>query len=214
MPHVWALHDFFPTNDDEIQLTAGERILAYAERYTGSYTETPGWLTGKNSSGKIGLFPKKYTTSTEPARALRADSAAPVAGEPAVLNETGAPGIRPHTVTIPPAAYFPNSRDVDIEKGISTSHTAKLKHPSPSVSSFATVTDASTPTERFTLLPNIRSFRFPDFAFPSHPPSKIGQWCRSPTIASPKVNRAFDRSCPRYRSNLFQRIYCGSHVRL
>ncbi|EAU82730.2 hypothetical protein CC1G_10635 [Coprinopsis cinerea okayama7 len=47
--YVYALHDFIPENEDEVEFRAGERIEV-----------------GRNLAGKVGLFPQSYTTPAPP----------------------------------------------------------------------------------------------------------------------------------------------------
>ncbi|KAL1742816.1 hypothetical protein HDZ31DRAFT_65600 [Schizophyllum fasciatum] len=55
--YVYALHDFVPENDDEIDFKAGERIeIVERDDLYGD-----GWWKGRNLAGKVGLFPQTYT---------------------------------------------------------------------------------------------------------------------------------------------------------
>ncbi|KAL1702427.1 hypothetical protein EV121DRAFT_281858 [Schizophyllum commune] len=55
--YVYALHDFIPENDDEIDFKAGERIEVVEK--DDLYGD--GWWKGRNLAGKVGLFPQTYT---------------------------------------------------------------------------------------------------------------------------------------------------------
>ncbi|KAK7470077.1 hypothetical protein VKT23_001518 [Stygiomarasmius scandens] len=60
--YVYALHDFQPEHDDEVPFKTGERIEVVEK--DDAYGD--GWWQGRNTSGKVGLFPQSYTTSTPP----------------------------------------------------------------------------------------------------------------------------------------------------
>lgn len=176
--YVWAVHDFYPANYDEIQLKAGERILVQFERHVGNVLNswTTGWLMGTNSAGKTVLFPEKYTTSSQPALASdQGLSTRSVDTLPQVLCFTDTPAKKSYILAIPPAVYFPNSSDIDVEKGTSSPYIAQQEYLSPSSSSFATETDASSNTERLTFRKIFRSLRAPQGIFTFRPPSKTGQ---------------------------------------
>ncbi|KIY68400.1 hypothetical protein CYLTODRAFT_421620 [Cylindrobasidium torrendii FP15055 ss-10] len=59
---VYALHDFVPEKDDEVGFRAGEQIEVIEK--DDEYGD--GWWQGRNSFGKVGLFPQAYTTSDVP----------------------------------------------------------------------------------------------------------------------------------------------------
>jgi hypothetical protein len=61
--YVYALHDFQPENEDEVDFRAGEpiEVIEKDDQYS------DGWWQGRNLAGKIGLFPKSYTTPAAPA---------------------------------------------------------------------------------------------------------------------------------------------------
>ncbi|KAG2343720.1 hypothetical protein BDR05DRAFT_962839 [Suillus weaverae] len=61
--YVYALHDFQPENEDEVDFHAGEpiEVIEKDDQYS------DGWWQGRNLAGKIGLFPKSYTTPAAPA---------------------------------------------------------------------------------------------------------------------------------------------------
>lgn len=63
--YVYALHDFQPENEDEVDFRAGEpiEVIERDDQYS------DGWWQGRNLAGKIGLFPKSYTTPAAPAPA-------------------------------------------------------------------------------------------------------------------------------------------------
>ncbi|KAG2073640.1 hypothetical protein BDR04DRAFT_1094599 [Suillus decipiens] len=61
--YVYALHDFQPENEDEVDFRAGERIEVIEK--DDQYSD--GWWQGRNLAGKIGLFPQSYTTPAAPA---------------------------------------------------------------------------------------------------------------------------------------------------
>ncbi|GLB34278.1 putative sterile alpha motif containing protein [Lyophyllum shimeji] len=66
--YVYALHDFIPEHEDEVEFHAGERIeIIEKDDLYGD-----GWWQGRNLAGKVGLFPQSYTAPV-PA----ADSIAP-----------------------------------------------------------------------------------------------------------------------------------------
>ncbi|KAG1735024.1 hypothetical protein EDB19DRAFT_1638619 [Suillus lakei] len=61
--YVYALHDFQPENEDEVDFRAGEpiEVIEKDDQYS------DGWWQGRNLAGKIGLFPQSYTTPAAPA---------------------------------------------------------------------------------------------------------------------------------------------------
>ncbi|OAX43377.1 hypothetical protein K503DRAFT_862346 [Rhizopogon vinicolor AM-OR11-026] len=61
--YVYALHDFQPEHEDEIAFHAGQpiEVIERDDQYS------DGWWQGRNLAGKIGLFPKSYTTPATPA---------------------------------------------------------------------------------------------------------------------------------------------------
>lgn len=61
--YVYALHEFTPENPDEISLKVGERIEVVEK--DDEYGD--GWWQGRNSAGKVGLFPQSYTSAKPPA---------------------------------------------------------------------------------------------------------------------------------------------------
>ncbi|KAG9124589.1 polar growth protein [Ceratobasidium sp. 392] len=56
--YVWVQHDFNPRREDEIALRIGDRIevIERDEPYS------DGWWRGRDTHGRVGLFPKAYTT--------------------------------------------------------------------------------------------------------------------------------------------------------
>ncbi|THV03340.1 hypothetical protein K435DRAFT_775024 [Dendrothele bispora CBS 962.96] len=60
--YVYALHDFLPEHDDEVPFRTGERIEVIEK--DDMYGD--GWWQGRNTAGRVGLFPQSYTTSTPP----------------------------------------------------------------------------------------------------------------------------------------------------
>ncbi|PFH47127.1 hypothetical protein AMATHDRAFT_50532 [Amanita thiersii Skay4041] len=68
--YVYALHDFFPENEDEISFRAGDRIevIEKDEQYG------DGWWQGRNLEGNLGLFPQSYTAPAPPQPAMPATS--------------------------------------------------------------------------------------------------------------------------------------------
>ncbi|KAG2138092.1 uncharacterized protein EDB93DRAFT_729944 [Suillus bovinus] len=85
--YVYALHDFQPENEDEVDFHAGEpiEVIEKDDQYS------DGWWQGRNLAGKIGLFPKSYTTPAAPAppRASSPESTAgPFMNEPPDVLQT------------------------------------------------------------------------------------------------------------------------------
>ncbi|KAF7302766.1 hypothetical protein HMN09_00911700 [Mycena chlorophos] len=72
--YVYALHDFQPEHEDEVDFRVGEQIEVI-ER-DDAYGD--GWWKGRNVSGKVGLFPQSYTSESPPA-----DPPAPATPTPA-----------------------------------------------------------------------------------------------------------------------------------
>ncbi|KAH7108457.1 hypothetical protein BKA62DRAFT_682246 [Auriculariales sp. MPI-PUGE-AT-0066] len=74
--YVWAVHDFFPEHEDEIDFHAGDRIeiLERDDLYS------DGWWQGRNPAGKSGLFPQSYTSPTQPDAPLSATTRTPTGG--------------------------------------------------------------------------------------------------------------------------------------
>ncbi|KAG2143625.1 hypothetical protein DEU56DRAFT_791632 [Suillus clintonianus] len=68
LEYVYALHDFQPEHEDEVSFRAGEpiEVIEKDDQYS------DGWWQGRNLAGKIGLFPKSYTTPAAPAPARAA----------------------------------------------------------------------------------------------------------------------------------------------
>ncbi|KAF9478688.1 hypothetical protein BDN70DRAFT_879712 [Pholiota conissans] len=61
--YVYALHDFLPEHEDEVNFHAGERIEVVEK--DDLYGD--GWWQGRNLAGKVGLFPVSYTAPAPPA---------------------------------------------------------------------------------------------------------------------------------------------------
>ncbi|KAF8958503.1 hypothetical protein BDZ97DRAFT_1923678 [Flammula alnicola] len=61
--YVYALHDFLPEHEDEVDFRAGERIEVVEK--DDLYGD--GWWQGRNLAGKVGLFPMSYTAPAPPA---------------------------------------------------------------------------------------------------------------------------------------------------
>ncbi|KAF9534654.1 hypothetical protein CPB83DRAFT_802726 [Crepidotus variabilis] len=60
--YVYALHDFRPENEDELEFAAGERVeILEKDDLFGD-----GWWKGRNLAGREGLFPGSYTTAIPP----------------------------------------------------------------------------------------------------------------------------------------------------
>ncbi|KAL4245817.1 hypothetical protein ABKN59_001635 [Abortiporus biennis] len=60
--YVYAVHEFLPQHPDEISFKVGEKIevLEKDEVYN------DGWWQGRNTEGKVGLFPESYTSASLP----------------------------------------------------------------------------------------------------------------------------------------------------
>ncbi|KZV86236.1 hypothetical protein EXIGLDRAFT_725062 [Exidia glandulosa HHB12029] len=60
--YVYAVHDFEPEHEDEINFKGGERIevLERDDQYS------DGWWQGRNAAGRTGLFPQSYTSPNPP----------------------------------------------------------------------------------------------------------------------------------------------------
>ncbi|KAJ7103227.1 hypothetical protein B0H15DRAFT_201781 [Mycena belliarum] len=95
---VYALHDFAPEHEDEINFVAGERIEV-VER-DDLYGD--GWWRGRNLAGKVGLFPQSYTTTAPPADAPATPAAPTAQLPPAAPPET-------ESTTLQPLAEEPES---------------------------------------------------------------------------------------------------------
>ncbi|KAG1873618.1 hypothetical protein DFJ58DRAFT_721902 [Suillus subalutaceus] len=84
--YVYALHDFQPENEDEVDFRAGEpiEVIERDDQYS------DGWWQGRNLAGKIGLFPKSYTTPAAPARprasSLESSAGPSMNGPPDILQ--------------------------------------------------------------------------------------------------------------------------------
>ena len=85
--YVYALHDFTPENEDEIQFSAGDRIEVIEK----DEVYQDGWWQGRNLIGKVGLFPQGYTTSDlsvfQPQNAPQADDHRPNGSNSLSANE-------------------------------------------------------------------------------------------------------------------------------
>ncbi|KZV66858.1 hypothetical protein PENSPDRAFT_654567 [Peniophora sp. CONT] len=72
---VSALFDFVPENDDELPLEIGERIEVLEK----DQFHNDGWWTGRNASGRVGIFPANYAgpiaTPPSPSELSSPDSA-------------------------------------------------------------------------------------------------------------------------------------------
>ncbi|KZV67293.1 hypothetical protein PENSPDRAFT_654221 [Peniophora sp. CONT] len=138
--YVYALHDFQPENEDEVEFKAGERIEV-VER-DDLYQD--GWWQGKNLAGKTGLFPVSYTQpapraqSPPPASPRVADISASVSAPATVSTHPNVPSPPPQTQPLPSILTTSPS---DAEPDASTSSLLPLIEESePAVSTGGKVT--------------------------------------------------------------------------
>ncbi|KAH6914621.1 hypothetical protein BKA70DRAFT_1419581 [Coprinopsis sp. MPI-PUGE-AT-0042] len=120
--YVYALHDFQPENEDEVDFRAGERIEVVEK--DDLYGD--GWWQGRNLAGKVGLFPQSYTTAaspetngdgaeTPPVAATTAPGTGTMLQPLAEESETDSPMTKPTEIVSPvprqPAAAFLNGNE-------------------------------------------------------------------------------------------------------
>ncbi|EDR00524.1 uncharacterized protein LACBIDRAFT_334022 [Laccaria bicolor S238N-H82] len=87
--YVYASHDFFPENEDELSFRAGDRIEVVEK--DDMYGD--GWWQGRNLKGKVGLFPKSYTAPASPPTEVPAPQPTPFDSAETSSSPTGEPEI-------------------------------------------------------------------------------------------------------------------------
>ncbi|TFK28998.1 hypothetical protein FA15DRAFT_700565 [Coprinopsis marcescibilis] len=119
--YVYALHDFQPEHEDELDFHAGERIeIVERDDLYGD-----GWWQGRNAAGKEGLFPQSYTTPGPPPANGNGNHAGASAAQTSTVlsalaeeSENESPITKP-TILSPvpqqPPASFLNGNDSDQE---------------------------------------------------------------------------------------------------
>lgn len=87
---VYALHDFGAENEDELSFKSGDKIeVVEKDDEFGD-----GWWQGHIGNGKVGLFPRDYTTPNPPPGALKAPEIQPSAStSTATSNSTILPSL-------------------------------------------------------------------------------------------------------------------------
>ncbi|TRM67427.1 hypothetical protein BD626DRAFT_100674 [Schizophyllum amplum] len=104
--YVYALHDFLPENEDEIDFKAGERIeIVERDELYGD-----GWWKGRNLAGKVGLFPQTYTAPA-PAASASFDDAQPTPTKATAQSMDGDTPASPALSSTEPPAIQLNGLD-------------------------------------------------------------------------------------------------------
>ncbi|KIP10364.1 hypothetical protein PHLGIDRAFT_125572 [Phlebiopsis gigantea 11061_1 CR5-6] len=106
--YVYASHDFIPENPDEVPFKAGEKIEVIEK--DDLYQD--GWWQGRNSEGRVGLFPQTYTSPEPPAPSSAYT-------EPAQLPPVTFPGSSSSPTNDDPSASSPSGSHDDRERTLS-----------------------------------------------------------------------------------------------